>query len=243
MTLSPQPHVSVWLGLRKVNFAASVRVGGQPALDQLLDKAQQIGGTRFLDEQTAHLRKQIEALRAAGEVGSSLQAEVDLNVPAGDYELFAHKVDPSTAYKPLYTIDSPLHSIDWGSQVDRTSRNPDGDNGPRDNHSTFTGTTFDAVHGIAGKNVITYYFAPQGQTKIMNEGWASYWHQRIIRELDLTSDETIEFAKLNSSVVQPSRPSLPEFNDHGCNNIAAPVGRTGQFFAFKFFRKSPVTIF
>ena len=21
-----------------------------------------------------------------------------------------------------------------------------------------------------------YYFAPQGQTKIMNEGWASYWH-------------------------------------------------------------------
>jgi len=42
----------------------------------------------------------------------------------------------------------------------------------------------------------------------MNEGWASYWHQRIIRELDLTSDETIEFAKLNSSVVQPSRHTL-----------------------------------
>ena len=21
-----------------------------------------------------------------------------------------------------------------------------------------------------------YYFAPQAQTKIMNEGWASYWH-------------------------------------------------------------------
>lgn len=52
------------------------------------------------------------------------------------------------------------------------------------------------------------YFWPQMETKIMNEGWASYWHQRIIRELDLTSDETIEFAKLNSSVVQPSRQSL-----------------------------------
>ena len=23
-----------------------------------------------------------------------------------------------------------------------------------------------------------YYFAPQGQTKIMNEGWASYWHSQ-----------------------------------------------------------------
>ncbi|MFD0717521.1 SpoVR family protein [Paenibacillus sp. GCM10027626] len=52
------------------------------------------------------------------------------------------------------------------------------------------------------------YFWPQIETKIMNEGWASYWHQRIIRELDLTSDETIEFAKLNSSVVQPSQHSL-----------------------------------
>ncbi|WP_433946927.1 SpoVR family protein [Paenibacillus sp. SN-8-1] len=52
------------------------------------------------------------------------------------------------------------------------------------------------------------YFWPQMETKIMNEGWASYWHQRIIRELDLTSEETIEFAKLNSSVVQPSTQSL-----------------------------------
>ncbi|WP_018753334.1 SpoVR family protein [Paenibacillus sanguinis] len=52
------------------------------------------------------------------------------------------------------------------------------------------------------------YFWPQMETKIMNEGWASYWHQRIIRELDLSSEETIEFAKLNSSVVQPSQQSL-----------------------------------
>ncbi|XEC96409.1 SpoVR family protein [Paenibacillus tarimensis] len=52
------------------------------------------------------------------------------------------------------------------------------------------------------------YFWPQIETKIMNEGWASYWHQRIIRELDLTSEETIEFAHLNSAVVQPSTHSL-----------------------------------
>ncbi|MFB9327440.1 SpoVR family protein [Paenibacillus aurantiacus] len=52
------------------------------------------------------------------------------------------------------------------------------------------------------------YFWPQIETKIMNEGWASYWHQRIIRELDLTSAETIEFSALNASVVQPSRHSL-----------------------------------
>jgi stage V sporulation protein R len=52
------------------------------------------------------------------------------------------------------------------------------------------------------------YFWPQMETKIMNEGWASYWHQRILRELDLTSEETIEYSKLNSGVVQPSKNSL-----------------------------------
>lgn len=53
-----------------------------------------------------------------------------------------------------------------------------------------------------------YYFWPQLETKIMNEGWASYWHLRILRELDLTEAETIEFARLNAAVLQPSRYSL-----------------------------------
>jgi stage V sporulation protein R len=52
------------------------------------------------------------------------------------------------------------------------------------------------------------YFWPQLETKIMNEGWASYWHQRIIREMDLTSGEAIEFAKLNAGVVQPSKTGI-----------------------------------
>ena len=52
------------------------------------------------------------------------------------------------------------------------------------------------------------YFWPQLETKIMNEGWASYWHVRIMRELDLTEEETIEFAKLNAQVLAPSRTSI-----------------------------------
>ena len=53
----------------------------------------------------------------------------------GDYEVFVQKVDANdpAAYHPRYTPDQPMHSIDWGTQIDRTSRNPDGDNGPRDN--------------------------------------------------------------------------------------------------------------
>ncbi|SFI83229.1 SpoVR family protein [Thermoflavimicrobium dichotomicum] len=52
------------------------------------------------------------------------------------------------------------------------------------------------------------YFWPQIETKIMNEGWATYWHIRIMRELDLTEEETIEYARLNASVIQPSATSI-----------------------------------
>lgn len=52
------------------------------------------------------------------------------------------------------------------------------------------------------------YFIPQMQTKIMNEGWASFWHARIMRELDLTDEELIEFAELHASVVSPHKGQL-----------------------------------
>ncbi len=39
-----------------------------------------------------------------------------------------------------------------------------------------------------------YYFAPQGQTKIMNEGWASYWHSTIMTRHGLEPDDVINYA-------------------------------------------------
>lgn len=53
-----------------------------------------------------------------------------------------------------------------------------------------------------------FYFWPQMQTKIMNEGWATYWHMRIMRELDLNGDEAVEFAKMHASVIHPSKYSI-----------------------------------
>ncbi len=56
------------------------------------------------------------------------------------------------------------------------------------------------------------YFVPQMQTKILNEGWASIWHSRIMREMadqgTISNSEAIEFAQLHSSVLSPSRTSL-----------------------------------
>jgi stage V sporulation protein R len=52
------------------------------------------------------------------------------------------------------------------------------------------------------------YFVPQMQTKIMNEGWASIWHARIMRALDLSTSDHIEFANLHSGVVSPQKGQL-----------------------------------
>jgi stage V sporulation protein R len=52
------------------------------------------------------------------------------------------------------------------------------------------------------------YFVPQMQTKVMNEGWASYFHSRIMREMELTDDEHLRFATLHTSVLSPTRTSL-----------------------------------
>jgi stage V sporulation protein R len=46
-----------------------------------------------------------------------------------------------------------------------------------------------------------YYFAPQGQTKIMNEGWASYWHSKMMTERILTDSEVIDYADHHSGTM------------------------------------------
>ena len=43
-----------------------------------------------------------------------------------------------------------------------------------------------------------YYFVPQMQTKIMNEGWATYWHAKIMTERALNDAEVIDFADHHS---------------------------------------------
>jgi len=53
-----------------------------------------------------------------------------------------------------------------------------------------------------------YYFAPQGMTKIMNEGWASYWHAKLMTEKMMEPSEVIEFADKHSGVVAMSPQNL-----------------------------------
>ena len=51
----------------------------------------------------------------------------------------------------------------------------------------------------------TYYFLPQAQTKIMNEGWATYWHSRIMTERILKDSEVVDYADHHSGTLGGSR--------------------------------------
>jgi stage V sporulation protein R len=47
------------------------------------------------------------------------------------------------------------------------------------------------------------YFLPQIETKIMNEGWASHWHHRIMTSIGLPQDLHLEFLVRHNQVVCP----------------------------------------
>ncbi|MEO7177554.1 MAG: M10 family metallopeptidase C-terminal domain-containing protein, partial [Allosphingosinicella sp.] len=111
----------------------------------------------------------------------------------GDYELYVHELNPNdpNIYHPYYDASSPLYAIDWGTQVNKinhTVRNPDGNEGTRSTSANGADPTDNpqgtpqytslvdipalaAAQGvnITGKNVVTIYFAKQGDIFLSND--------------------------------------------------------------------------
>lgn len=48
------------------------------------------------------------------------------------------------------------------------------------------------------------YFWPQLRTKIMNEGWATYWHVALMHELELDNQDFTDFARLHAEITAAS---------------------------------------
>lgn len=56
------------------------------------------------------------------------------------------------------------------------------------------------------------YFIPQIETKIMNEGWASFVHKRILEVLELPQELHLEFLVRHAQVVRPAPGSLNPYH-------------------------------
>jgi stage V sporulation protein R len=52
------------------------------------------------------------------------------------------------------------------------------------------------------------FFQPQIRTKIMNEGWASYWHENLFLKDDRINGHEVEFARVNAGVTSLPRVGL-----------------------------------
>jgi stage V sporulation protein R len=56
------------------------------------------------------------------------------------------------------------------------------------------------------------YFIPQIETKIMNEGWASFWHKRILETLHLPQNLHLEFLVRHTQVLRPHTGGLNPYH-------------------------------
>jgi len=52
------------------------------------------------------------------------------------------------------------------------------------------------------------FFQPQIRTKIMNEGWASYWHETLFMKDDRIQGHEVDFARVNARVTAMPRVGL-----------------------------------
>ena len=56
------------------------------------------------------------------------------------------------------------------------------------------------------------YFWPQIQTKVINEGWASFWHYNLCHELDLPGELHLPIIKMHNAVVRPHIGSINPYH-------------------------------
>jgi len=56
------------------------------------------------------------------------------------------------------------------------------------------------------------YFMPQIKTKILNEGWACFWHYKMMHELELPQGIHLPFLKTHNQVVRPHLGSINPYH-------------------------------
>lgn len=118
--------------------------------------------------------------------------------------------DPSIGYEEVEKILNTAHAIKF--QTVRTVGIKKTEEECKDdiiafiiNHGTLEEWQKNVLNVVRNE---TLYFIPQIETKIMNEGWASYWHYKILNQLNLTASLYVEFIKRHNDVIAPTMGSI-----------------------------------
>ncbi|MBR87347.1 MAG: stage V sporulation protein R [Porticoccaceae bacterium] len=113
-----------------------------------------------------------------------------------------------TYYKGLKQYDSEGELVLF--DLDEPPLEPDGDiMGFISEHAKLPAWKRDVIEIVRDE---AYYFMPQIQTKIMNEGWASYWHYTICHDLELSDEHHIPFLRMHNAVIRPHMGGLNPYH-------------------------------
>jgi len=113
--------------------------------------------------------------------------------------------DPSIGYEEVEKVLNTAHSIRF--QTNRTIGAKKTEEESKEdlidfiiNHSHLEEWQKNILYVVKKE---TAYFIPQIETKIMNEGWASYWHYKTLNKLNLSPSLHIEFIKRHNDIITP----------------------------------------
>lgn len=139
----------------------------------------------------------------------SIEEHFDPTAPAyrerSAEEVEKERLNPSqrhTEYDDLWAVSGDRNAPKTAPAPRRNPPEPDKDimRFLRDNSRALEDWQRDIINIVREEML---YFLPQMRTKIMNEGWASLWHERILTEMPLTSEEHWEFRRMHSGVLSP----------------------------------------
>ncbi len=186
--------------------------------NELFRRSQQQVGFRIVEQAAEHARQIAGAIEAHGAarveavLDAALSLEAHISISKGmereRYPEYAaeHKEDTDPFRKRYHSLgDDGDEAKKHGTERERSPIPPY----PEYDLLWFIANYAPELEGwerdiFLAVRAESFYFYPVFATQIMNEGWASYWHARLLREANfLPQDEYVDAIKTHSDVVRP----------------------------------------
>ncbi len=162
---------------------------GFEAVESLLDDCQCVDN--LIDLHSTFIKRRVE-VRTAADLFEERERQTARRLPASDY--MERYINP-----PDFVAEQERKLVEEETSQRRLPERPERDvllflleHAPLDNWQREV---------LALIREEAYYFAPQGQTKIMNEGWASFVHSNLMTKQLATDAEIVDYAEHHSGTM------------------------------------------
>ena len=188
--------------------------------NQLFARFQEMAGTHIVEHAAAQAQRIDAAVREHGQqrvealldAALALEPHVDVN-----HELHRSPYPAHAAVAKLFAPDDPFNARYKelpGEKLALPAQQQPHKRAPLPPHPEYDLLWFIAHYGpeledwerdvFLAVREESFYFYPVFACQIMNEGWATYWHARLLREADFLPENLyVDAIKVHSDVVRP----------------------------------------